>query len=248
MPNPAPAPDDDTYTRPQCTSCTRTLRDDETGRHACRPCEAAAGQHLAVIDGLFPFLATTRALIPGHRGPTGPSGTRTTAPLPVDLTVLDLTANGGAATRLQVIEDAWRLAMGRRIPVRHDAVRLFAAWRSRPATDIPGCIAFLRINLERACETYAEVGQDLQEIRRLHDQCQAAHDAAVDPGEIRPRPVPAGLCPATTTGDGAPCLAPLTVTAGAAGIRCRTCGARWDSSTWLTVLRPAQRALTARAA
>lgn len=248
MHTPAPAPDPDDYTWPACTGCTRPLWDTELGRYTCRPCQTRAAEHLATIAALYPHLNTTSALLPRRSGTHTRSGTRTAAPLPVAVAVLDLTAPGGVATRLAAIEDAWRLALGRRIPVRHDHTRVFAAWRTNPTADVPQHVTFLRINLERACESYPEIGDDLTEIRRLHDQCKTAALTALDPGEQRPGPIAIGPCPAVPDGATTPCMAPLTARPGAHRVDCRTCGARWEGARDWIALRTAQQALTAAAA
>lgn len=253
MPNhttPAPGPDADDYTWPTCTACGRNLFDTEIGRHACRICQDRAAQHLTDIGNLFPHLNTTHALTPTvhrststpgeHRG--GGTGGRA-APIPLRLDTLNLTAGGGAATRLCAIEDAWRLALGRRIPVRRDTVRVFAAWRANPAADVPEHVNFLRINLERACESYPEVADDLNEIRRIHGECRAA----LDPG-ARGRRIAIGPCPITPAGATQPCGTPLTATTANHRVRCGTCGTRWDGLADWRDLRLAQKAATRRTA
>lgn len=225
----------DAYTWPTCASCSRDLTANEIGRYACRICQDRAAHDLNGIRALYPHLDTTSALIPSAAtGERTRSGTRTTAPIPLNLAVLALTATGGAATRLQAIEDAWRAALGRRI----------GTWAGSPRQALPAHADFLVINLEWACENYAEVGDDLTELRNLHGQCKAATLSALDAGSRGPAPVAIGRCPATPADTTTPCGAPLTTTASATTVRCRTCGTAWEGvAEWIT-LRRAQTTLT----
>ena len=225
----------DTYTWPTCTRCNRDLHTNEIGRYACQLCQDRAHEDLAAIRALFFSLDTTSALIPRSSGHHTRTTTRIHAPLPVNVAVLDLTATGGAAHRLQAIEDAWRAAMGRHI----------GTWAGSPRQALPVHADFLVINLERACHQYAEIATDLRELRTLHGECKAALRSTLDPGEPRPARVPVGYCPATP--DTTTCGARLTATPGAHTVRCTTCGTAWEGIAALTLLRRAQTALTAAA-
>lgn len=227
----------DDYLWPTCGACHRDLWEAELDRHACRICEDRTRERLAELPGLFARLDTAAAMMRGARRPTnGTSGGRT-APIPPRLEVLNLVAAGGAATRLQAIEDAWRLALGRRIDPATDGVRIFASWRSNPARAVPGHVAFIKVNLERACERYDEVGQDIEDIRRLH-----AEMAAALTGEQRPGRVKIGACPVMFD-DGTRCGVPLTVTTANHRVRCAGCGTRWDDLAAWRELRRAQEAI-----
>ncbi|MBM9509964.1 hypothetical protein [Actinacidiphila acididurans] len=236
-----PAVSGDEYAWPTCIACHRDLWPDEHGRHACRACQDRAAHRLASIRALYPYLDTTSALTRHRGGDSGRSGSRTDAPVPVNLAVLTLTTAGGVATRLQAIEDSWRTALRRHI----------GTWPGSPRQAIPVHIEFLRINLEWACESHLEVADDLEEIRRLHDQCTTALRGALDPGERRPGPVPIGPCPTPLPGlsgagpaaaPGAPalCGTPLTTRPGAQRVHCPTCGTTWEGATAWINLRRAQ--------
>lgn len=215
----------DDYAWPVCTACGHQLWVDEANRQACRPCEDRTAQRIAELPHLFNNLNTTAMLMKGASRIGGAtSGTRT-APIPPRLDVLNLTGPGGIATRLQVIEDAWRKAFNRRI----------APWAGNPAQAVPAHAGFLAINLRRACETYESIGQDINDLRRLHAQC-----TALISNEPRTGRVPVGICPARI--DTGPCGTPLTASTGSHHVRCETCGTRWDGMGEWRNLRAAQEA------
>ncbi|MDX3324778.1 hypothetical protein PV405_08865 [Streptomyces sp. ME02-6979-3A] len=179
------------------------------------------------------------------RGGGATSGSKT-PPIPPRLEVLALTAAGGVATRLQAIEDSWRQALGwetppmvderTTFPVRRDAEgrvrvgrpakgdRVYPHWRTQTATQaVPERIKFLINNLPWAVDSYESVGQDIDELRKLHAEC-----TAVAANERRPGRVNIGRCP-TRLDDGRPCRTDLTATAASHRVRCGTCGARWET-------------------
>ncbi|MGA4867597.1 hypothetical protein ACPB9J_33730 [Streptomyces lavendulocolor] len=229
MPN-QPAPSDD-YEWPTCTTptCQRALWTDELHRHACRPCQIKTRTRLADLPGLYTQLDTTAQHMRGTRPSHGtPSGTKT-PPLPLRLDVVNLTGPGGIAARLQAIEDAWRTALGRRI----------GTWAGSPAQAVPQHVDFLIINLERVCETYDSVGQDIDDIRRLHAETLAALT-----GDPRPGRVDIGPCPTPhPDGSGTVCGQPLTATTNNHRIHCHTCGTRWEGLHDWQALRRAQQNL-----
>lgn len=228
------------YEWPICTACNRDLWDDETGRHACRVCEDRTRERLGELPDLFARLNTTAAMMRGARRPASGSAGGQARPIPPRLDVLNLVSAGGVATRLCAIEDAWRLALGRRIEPATDGVRVFAAWRSNPAVNVPEHVNFLRVNLERACERYDEVGQDVETIRRLHAEMTAALS-----GDQRPGRVKIGLCPVEFD-DGSRCGTALTATTGSHRVSCGGCGTRWDDLAAWRELRRAQDAVAER--
>ncbi|MFE4867713.1 hypothetical protein [Streptomyces sp. NPDC056682] len=216
-------PDLTDYVWPACTACGKALWVDEAeaGRQACRPCEARAAQRLAELPALFARLNTIVALMRGARRPGAATTGSKEPPIPPRLEVLALTGPGGVATELQAIEDAWRLALGRKIELRSDGIRMFAPWRAHPATAVPEHVNFLRINLERACERYESIGQDIEAIRKLHSEITAAVSGDPKPGRVK-----IGLCPtALETGL---CGTQLTANTVKERIRCWTCGSEWD--------------------
>jgi hypothetical protein len=199
------------------------LWEDELHRQVCRPCEDKTRKRLGEIKQLFIELNKTSALMRGARQPgVGSSGSKT-PPIPPRLEVLTLTAAGGAATRLRDIEDAWRKALGRRV----------GTWAGSPTQAVPVHLDFLLINLQTACETYESVGQDVEDIRRLHTQCAAALDAGRKPGRVR-----IGVCPVWV--GNARCGAQLTATTASHRVRCSSCLTEWpDLAAWRE-LRQAQ--------
>jgi hypothetical protein len=230
-----PLPDDDPTTDIQCTGCHRNLWPDELTHYTCRACRNRAATHLATITTLWPRLNTTGALTPTTQGPSAgrraPNGAHT-APLPLRLHPLTLTATGGVSTRLQAIEDSWRAARGRRL----------APWAGSPHQAVTAHLAFLRINLDWACESYPEIAQDIDELRRLANEMTTALDPG--PSSIR---IQIGSCPALPDDATTPCGTPLTASTSTHSVRCDTCGTRWDGLTAWTDLRTAQTALTRRA-
>lgn len=225
------APLDD-YQWPTCAACARDLWADETHRLVCRPCEDRASTRLGELPGLFARLDTTSALVRGARRTSSTPTGGQVAPLPLKLAVLDLAAVGGVASRLQAIEDSWRAALGRRV----------AAWAGAPRQAVPVHVEFLRINLQWACENYGEVGQDLEDIRRLHGEATAALS-----GEVRPGRVKVGRCPVLLD-DRRPCDEQLTASAATHRIRCPHCGTRWnDMNAWQELRRAQEARLRANA-
>jgi len=227
----------DDYSWPTCAvgpSVGRRSHDlwtDELDRLVCRPCEVKTAQRIAELPGLFRKLGTL--LDKGARtASVGSSGSRT-APIPLRLDVLALVGPGGVAAELQAIEDAWRLALGRTITPRSDGVRMFASWRSHPATAVPEHAAFLGINLQRACESYAEIGQDIETVRKLHAKCTAIVEQKPKTGNVK-----IGLCPELL--DGERCSEQLYATTRSFKTQCSNCGAAWEGEGEWRTLRAAQ--------
>jgi hypothetical protein len=236
LPSASTAPDFAENDWPRCGPCGRDLMEDELGRYACWACETRAGEDLRAIADLFPQLNVSSALAPVvNRSGSTPGdggaapGRGVTAPVPLRLDVLALTAAGGVATRLQALEDAWRAALGRRI----------ATWAGSPAQAVPVHVDFLRINLQWAAERYEGVDSDFAEIRRLRAEMVAALSAT-----SRPARIGIGRCPARLE-DGSVCGNSLTTTAATRRVRCSACGACWvDVAAWVE-LRRAQTAAAA---
>ncbi|WP_329215228.1 hypothetical protein OG352_06355 [Streptomyces sp. NBC_01485] len=213
----------------------------EAGRWACRPCEDVTSQRLAELPGLFRQLDTTATLMRGTQRTGGFTSGSKTPPIPPRLEVLDLVAPGGAAARLQAIEDSWRQTLGRGLEPVTDGQRIYPAWRAVPANVVPGIAQFLRINLQWACERYESVGQDIDELRKLH-----AEMTALAAGDRRPGRVNIGICP-TLTEDGW-CGQQLTAATNSHRVHCGACGARWDGLGEWRELRAAQEAVDAEQA
>jgi hypothetical protein len=180
-------------------------------------------QRIAELPALFRQLDTTAALMRGaRRSGTGTSGSKT-PPIPPRLDVLNLVGPGGAAARLAAIEDSWRAALGWTV----------ASWRGSPAQSVPAHAEFLANNLLWACSSYAEVGQDIDDLRRLHGECQALVN-----DERRPGRVQIGNCPVPV--DDELCWTPLTASAASHRVRCGGCGTRWETLGEWRELRAAQ--------
>ncbi|MGW0780342.1 hypothetical protein [Streptomyces sp. NPDC002913] len=221
--------DDQSYEWPTCITpnCGRRLWVSETGRYACRPCEDQTAKRLTELPGLFSRLNQTATLMRGAaRGGRATSGSKT-PPIPPRLEVLALTAAGGVATRLRDIEDAWRKALGWTV----------APWRGSPAQAVPEHLKFLVNNLPWAVDSYDSVGQDIDDLRKLHAEC-----VAVAANERRPGHVKIGRCPARYD-DGTLCRAELTANAGSHRVRCGQCGSRWETLGEWKQLREAQDAV-----
>lgn len=219
----------DSYEWPTCAAGPATgthshhLWDNELDRLVCWPCEERTAQRLAELPTLFQQLNTTAMLMKGARGSSGPtSGTRT-APIPPRLDVLNLIGPGGLATQLRDIEDAWRKAFGRRI----------APWAGSPAQAVPVHAGFLAINLRRACETYQSIGQDINDLRRLHSQCKALIEHKPRTGQVK-----IGLCPALL--EGRRCAQQLYANTRSFKTACETCGTSWEGEHEWRELRAAQ--------
>src|SRR5690606_22015284 len=144
--------------------------------------------------------------------PSFPTRRSSDLPIPPRLEVLALVGPGGVAARLSAIEDAWRQTLGWTI----------APWRGSPAQAVPHLVEFLTNNLLWACSSYEEVGQDIDDLRRLHAEC-----SALASGEKRPGRVQIGVCP-TVVGDDW-CGTQLTASTGSHRIHCAGCGARWET-------------------
>ena len=225
-----PTPDLD-YVWPVCGACGRDLWTDELDRQACRPCSDRTLARIAELPGLFRQLDTTAALMRGARRPGAGGGGSKVPPIPPRLEVLALVGPGGVAARLSAIEDAWRQSLGWTV----------APWRGSPAQAVPHLAKFLGDNLLWACSSYEEVGQDIDDLRRLHSECTAL---VLD--ERRPGRVQIGNCPAVVVDE--VCWQPLTASAGSHRIHCRACGARWETLGEWRDLRAAQERVLADAA
>ncbi|WP_405673239.1 hypothetical protein [Streptomyces sp. NBC_01530] len=234
-------PADVEYFWPTCVACGRDLWTAELDRKACRPCGERTAARIAELPALFRQLDTTAALMRGARRPGAGGGGSKTPPIPPRLEVLALVGPGGIAARLQAVEDSWRLALGWAIEVRSDGDRVFAAWRSDPARDVPARCQFLANNLLWACGSYESVADDIDEIRRLHAEC-----AAIANDERKPGRVQIGNCPGQL--EAGLCWQPLTASAGSHRIHCGSCGARWETLGEWRELRAAQERVLAEAA
>lgn len=230
--HPTPAPLDD-FEWPVCVTprCNRQLWTAEAGRWACRPCEDRTATRITELPALFRQLDTTAALMKGaSRVSSGGSGTRT-APIPPRLDVLNMVGPGGVAARLSAIEDSWRQVLGWTV----------APWRGSPAQAVPLLAEFLANNLLWACSSYEEVGQDIDDLRRLHTQCKNVVEQKQTPGDVK-----IGLCPVVV--EERLCVEQLYASARSFKTACTACGTSWEGEDEWRDLRAAQERVLAEAA
>lgn len=232
--NPTPEAD---YEWPTCAAGpaegpgSHQLWADELDRQACRPCEDKTRNRLAELPALFRRLDTTAALMRGASRTSGGGGGSKTPPIPPRLAVLSLVGPGGVAARLSAVEDSWRKALGWTV----------APWRGSPAQAIPHLVTFLLNNLPWAADSYESIGQDIDDLRRLHAEC-----TAIVADERKPGRVQIGVCP--VRGEDGPCAAPLTARADSHRVHCGACGSRWETLGEWRELRAAQEQVLAEAA
>lgn len=218
----------DDYLWPVCVTpnCKRRLWVAEAGRWACRPCEDRAAQWIAELPVLFRQLDTTAMLMKGSSRVSGPSGSKT-PPIPPRIDVLNLVGPGGIAARLRDIEDAWRAVLGWTV----------APWRGSPAEAIPQHASFLANNLLWACSSYEPVGQDIDDLRRLHGEVKAAAERKPKFGNVK-----IGLCPVRL--DDGPCGEQLYASARSFKTACVSCGSAWKGEDeWRQLVAGQQRVL-----
>lgn len=223
----------DEYSWPVCVTpnCGRQLWVSEAGRWSCRPCEDVTAIRIAELPSLFRQLNTTATLMRGARRIGGGSSGSKTPPIPPRLEVLALVGPGGVAARLRDIEDSWRKALDWTV----------APWRGSPAQAVPQHAEFLGNNLLWACSSYESVGQDIDDLRRLHGECLAIVNDERKPGRVA-----IGLCPVQL--DDGLCGQQLTASAASHRVRCGNCGARWETLGEWRELRAAQESVLAEAA
>ncbi|MFF2383744.1 hypothetical protein [Streptomyces sp. NPDC058108] len=222
-------PDDDGYNWPVCSAGPETgprshkLWMDELDRQICRPCEDRTRARLAELDSLFRKIDTTAALMRGARRSGGGGTGSKTPPIPPRLEVLSLVGPGGVASRLSAIEDSWRSVLGWTV----------APWRGSPAQAVPHLVTFLINNLPWAADSYESIGQDVEELRRLHAEMKQAADHEHRPGRVK-----IGLCPVPR--ETGPCGTQLTARADSHRVHCSGCDSRWETLGEWRELRAAQ--------
>lgn len=187
----------------RCTVCGGELHADEAAAVACRPCARRTGEHLLALagpDGLYARLADS--LTPG-RGSDGVavSGSRT-APLPLRLEVLSLSARGGVVTILQT----WLIDWHERLAWSHPR------WEGGLQQQLDQVVRQLRVNLDWAAAEHPAFDEFSYEIAVVRRQCEQAVT-----GERRERRVSVA-CPCGTT---------LRVTVSTPGALCRGCGTQY---------------------
>lgn len=95
--------------------------------------------------------------------------------------------------------------------------------------------------LRRACEEYESVGQDIDDLRRLHGEMKAIVNDERKPGRVQ-----IGACPGQL--EAGLCGQPLTASAASHRVRCGACGSRWETLGEWRELRAAQERVLAEAA
>jgi hypothetical protein len=85
------------------------------------------------------------------------------------------------------------------------------------------------------------VGQDIDDLRRLHAQCKAAIEQKQTPGNVK-----IGLCPELAEGER--CFEQLYASARSFKTACSRCGAAWEGEDEWRELRAAQEAALAEMA
>lgn len=226
MPTHLPAQHDaDQEPEYRCSNCARLLFHTELDRHACFLCEERASKHVAQLPVLYQHLSNALAPSSSQHN-TGRVRSSRSAPLPVNLHVLDMLGPGGIVADLQAIEDSWRCARGRRPGPRTDGSRWFATSRVKtPPHAIKDHCLFIAYNLRWACESYEPIAQDLAKIQELQ---QRAQGVLIGP---RRRTV-AVSCPSEYD-DGTVCGAELRIDITVPVTRCRSCGAGWGREHWV---------------
>ncbi|WP_440571630.1 hypothetical protein [Streptomyces sp. KR2] len=181
-----------------CVVCHSALWHDELGRMACHRCTDRISADLAALPGLYVQLGG--ALMPGS-GAGGPavSGSRT-APLPLRLAPLSLSAKGGVVTVLQQWVEDWHTCLEYEAPT----------WKGDLAAQCHQAVARLQLLLPWAVESHPAVDDFAEEVRQARAECEQAI--------TRERPV-------RTVAVACPCGAVLRITLDTLGRRC-TCGAQ----------------------
>lgn len=195
----------DDYEWPTC-ACGRQLRQDELGRVACRLCQERADHALRQLPGragLYAQLATR--LVPGRGGDGVVVSASRTAPLPLRLGPLSLSARGGVVTVLQTWLVDWHEQLGWRHP----------RWEGGLQQQCDQVVHALRVNLEWAATSHPAFGEFASEVGMLVRQCEQQMS-----GERRERPVLVACS----------CGTLLRVTVSTPGARCRGCNTQYGRS------------------
>ncbi|WP_438489563.1 hypothetical protein [Streptomyces sp. S186] len=195
---------EDSYQWPACTVCRRDLWENEVGRQACRPCQRRSDAYLEVLagsHGLYASLAL--ALAPGHGGgDVRVSGGGRTAPLPLRLGPLSLSARGGVVTILQTWLVDWHERLGWTHP----------RWQGGLQQQLDEVVRALRNNLEWAATEHPAFQEFAAEVAALTNSCRQQVS-----GE-RPERRITIVCP---------CGGTMRITISTPGTRCITCGTQY---------------------
>ncbi|RXS84228.1 hypothetical protein EST92_11765 [Streptomyces sp. TM32] len=194
----------DEYLWPACAACGRDLWENELGRRACRMCQRRADQNLEALagsQGLYAALAA--ALAPGAgSGEARVSGGTRSAPLPLRLEPLSLSARGGVVTVLQTWLVDW-----------HDQLQwAHPRWQGDLQQQLDQVVQALRANLEWAASQHPAFGDFSVEVATLVRSCR--------------RQV-TGEKPERRISVACPCGSTLRVTVSTPGARCASCGTQY---------------------
>ncbi|GGX40554.1 hypothetical protein [Streptomyces noursei] len=152
------------YTWPACIACGRPLWESELGRQACRLCQERADRDLTALagdEGLYRALSLTLAPGAGNGEARVSGGTRS-APLPIRLEPLSLSARGGVVTVLQTWLIDWHEQLGWHHP----------RWIGDLPHQLDQVVRALRINLEWAATEHPAFGEFTSELDQLVRACR----------------------------------------------------------------------------
>ncbi|KIZ16848.1 hypothetical protein [Streptomyces natalensis] len=198
------AASNDSYQWPTCTACGRNLWDTELGRQACRLCQSRAGEYLEALAGprgLYASLAL--ALRPGaSSGEARVSGGARTAPLPLRLEPLSLSARGGVVTVLQTWLTDWHERLGWNHP----------RWQGGLQQQLDQVVKALRNNLEWAATEHPAFAEFATEVATLTRSCRRQVT-----GEKPERRVTVAC----------PCGGTMRITISTPGTRCINCNTQY---------------------
>ncbi|MFF7411650.1 hypothetical protein [Streptomyces lydicus] len=193
----------DEYDWPTCAACSRPLWENELGRRACRMCQRRADHDLEALAGPRGlYAALDSALAPGAgSGEARVSGSRS-APLPLRLEPLSLSARGGVVTVLQTWLVDW-----------HDQLQwAHPRWQGDLQQQLDQVVQALRTNLDWAASQHPAFSDFAVEIAALVRSCL--------------RQV-TGEKPERRISVECPCGGVLRVTISTPGARCVGCGTQY---------------------
>lgn len=238
--------------RPRCVSCRNELRHEEAGRAACVSCEQLVRRNLEELagpGGLFAKLvwAGADALTPSSgRRSSGPvvRTSKTVAPPPVRMGVVNLLGAGGVVQTLQRWARSWFADLGFKDPMwrgQHEWVTLVSPDGRKVGR--PGQLDYtvkaLLNNLVWAADKRADFGKFASDVHRFVESSKDALDPTIE----HHNKILIGRCPTLVGADRHPCGAQLLADPYATAIRCPGCETKWARADWVALgrtLRPNQ--------
>lgn len=208
------------YTWPSCATCGRELRHEELGRIACRLCQRRTDENLQALAGDTGLYATLQDALQPTRSVVDArvSGSRS-APLPLRLEALSLSASGGVVTILQTWLTDWHDQLGWRHP----------RWEGNLQQQVDQVVKALRVNLEWAATEHPAFADFSAEVASLTRACRAQTT-----GERPERRITVAC----------PCGGTLRITISTPGARCAACSTQY-ARTDVLELPLAQRTMAA---